>query len=282
MVERRRKIIQLLAAVLYNANFSGFASGMLYRGQTKNICAPGLNCYSCPGATMACPIGALQQALGTFPRALPLYVVGFLLLFGALLGRAVCAFLCPFGLIQELLYKIKTPKLKKSRLTRLLSGLKYVVLAIFVIYLPLYYLQKNGVATPAFCKYICPVGSLEAAIPMLAANPQLFSGVGGIFFLKMCIMAGIVIASVFIFRVFCRFICPLGALYSLFNPVAILGIRVDLKKCTGCGACVRQCKMDVRKVNDRECIRCGECRKVCAFGALDGYFDRRKAKCSKN
>ena len=282
MVKRRRKLIQLIAAVLYNANFSGFATGMLHRGASKGMCAPGLNCYSCPGAVMSCPLGALQQSLGAFPRAFPLYVAGFLLLAGALLGRAVCAFLCPFGLIQELLYKIPSHKIRKSGFTRALSWLKYVILIVFVIWLPLFYLQKNGVAVPAFCKFICPVGSLEAALPLLAANPALFSGVGGIFVMKMCLLAGVIILAVFIYRVFCRFLCPLGAIYSLFNPIAILGIRVDAKKCVGCGACVRACRLDVHKVNDRECIRCGECRAVCPCGAIDGVIKRRKRKCAEN
>ena len=278
MARVRRRIVQVLAAVLYNANIGGFAKGMLYRGGTKNICAPGLNCYSCPGATMACPIGSLQQALGNFPKAFPLYVAGFLLLFGALFGRAVCAFLCPFGLVQELLYKIPGPKIKKSKFTRALSWLKYVILAVFVIWLPLFWLQKNGVAVPAFCKYICPAGILEGAIPLLAVNSGLFQNAGGIFALKVSVFVGIIILSVFVFRVFCRFLCPLGAIYSIFNPIAILGIKVDRKKCIDCGKCVRACKMDVKRVNDRECIRCGECREVCPCGALDGYFARRKKK----
>lgn len=282
MARFRRRIVQLIAAVLYNANFSGFVSGNLYRGATKAICAPGLNCYSCPGAVAACPLGALQQALGTFHKGFPLYAVGFLLLAGALLGRAVCAFLCPFGLIQELLYRIPVPKVKKSRVTRALSLIKYGILIVFVIGLPLFYLQKNGVSTPAFCKYICPVGTLEGALPMLAASPELFSGVGGIFILKASLLAGIIVMAAFVFRVFCRFLCPLGAIYSLFNPVAILGIRVDGKKCTGCGACVKACRMDVKKVNDRECIRCGECRAACPCGAMDGLMKRRTKKCAEN
>ena len=154
-----RKVIQVLSALIYNANLPGFFKKTIYMGPTKKVCVPGLNCYSCPGAMGACPLGSLQAAFGNFPTALPLYVVGFLLLFGALLGRAVCAFLCPFGLIQELLYKIPTPKLKKSVWTRRLSLLKYGVLAVMVIGLPLYFLMKNGVVTPAFCKWLCPAGN---------------------------------------------------------------------------------------------------------------------------
>ena len=142
--EGRRRIIQVLAAVLYNANIGGFLEGTIYRGNSKKFCVPGLNCYSCPGAIASCPLGGLQASLNNFPTAVPLYLLGILLLFGALLGRAVCAFLCPFGLIQELLYKIPTKKLKKSAWTRRLTVIKYIVLVVMVIALPLYFSSSTA------------------------------------------------------------------------------------------------------------------------------------------
>ena len=262
--------MQVLSAVLYNANIGGFASGKLYRGATKNLCVPGLNCYSCPGAVAACPLGSLQVSLGSLPKAVPLYVLGFLLLAGGLIGRGVCSFLCPFGLFQELLYKIPTRKHRKNRFTRYLSLLKYAILAIFVFALPLYYLSANGVVSPAFCKYVCPAGILEGAAPLMAVNHSLFDMTGMLFILKVSVFLLIVVSAVFVYRSFCRFLCPLGAIYSFFNRIAVFGIRVDEHKCTRCGACTRACKMDADEVNDRECIRCGECREVCPTGALDG------------
>ena len=113
-LEFRRKCIQLVSALLYNANLPGFASGSIYKGPSKGVCVPGLNCYSCPGAVGSCPLGALQNALSNLPHKLPLYIAGFFLLTGIVLGRVVCGFLCPFGLIQELLHKIPTPKIKKT------------------------------------------------------------------------------------------------------------------------------------------------------------------------
>ena len=111
----RRKCIQLASALLYNANFAGFASGTIYKGDPKGVCVPGLNCYSCPGAVAACPLGSLQNALSAMPNKLPLYIVGILMLLGLSLGRLICGFLCPFGLIQELLHKIPGKKIKKAR-----------------------------------------------------------------------------------------------------------------------------------------------------------------------
>jgi polyferredoxin len=74
--------------------------------------------------------------------------------------------------------------------------------------------------------------------------------------------------SIFMFRPFCRFFCPLGAIYSFFNKSAIFGIKVDSTKCTHCNACVNFCKMDTLEINDRECIRCGECKSQCHFNAI--------------
>lgn len=174
----RRKCIQLVSALLYNANLSGFASGSIYKGQTKGLCVPGLNCYSCPGAVASCPLGALQNALSAMPNKLPLYIAGALLLMGLALGRLICGFLCPFGLIQELLHKIPGRKIKKGRWSRRLSWLKYAVLAMFVVALPLWYAYAQGLPVPAFCKYICPAGTLEGASPV--GPPAGVPGPGGV------------------------------------------------------------------------------------------------------
>ena len=71
-----------------------------------------------PGAAGACPLGALQNAVSASGRKASAYILGILLMFGLLLRRTVCGFLCPFGLVQEMLQKIPTPKLCKSRVTR--------------------------------------------------------------------------------------------------------------------------------------------------------------------
>ena len=134
LIPTKRKLIQLYSALLFNANLKGFANGKIYQGSLKNICTPGLNCYSCPGASGACPLGSLQNAIGASEKRTPYYVFGIIILYGILLGRIICGFLCPFGLIQELLYKIKTPKLKKNRFT--LRGEKYFLGENFTQYFP--------------------------------------------------------------------------------------------------------------------------------------------------
>ena len=260
----KRRIIQLYAALLTNANLKGFFTGKIYTGDTKKVCAPGLNCYSCPGAVLACPLGALQDSLAQSGKTVPSYILGILLLYGLLLGRLICGFLCPFGLIQELLYKIRTPKLRKSRFTRVLSFFKYVLLVI-VIAIPVIY---SGI--PSFCKYVCPAGTVEGAVSLLAniKNSDLYGMLGYLFTWKFCLLVIFVVGSTFIYRFFCRFICPLGAIYSLFNRFSLLGVKLDKNKCIDCGLCIQGCKMDIKHVGDHECIFCGECISVCPVQAI--------------
>ncbi|MBQ5801592.1 MAG: 4Fe-4S binding protein [Clostridia bacterium] len=264
LLPTRRRIIQLYAALLTNANLKGFASGRIYQGNSKYLCVPGLNCYSCPGAVGACPLGSLQNALAASKTRLPAYIFGILILMGLALGRTICGFLCPFGLVQDLLYKIPSPKLKKNRVTRILSYGKYVTLAIFVV------LMSFLFASPAFCKYICPAGTLGGAMGLLfhKDNVAFVEILGGLFTWKFALMVAILTACVFIFRPFCRFLCPLGAIYGFFSKLALIGVKLDKKACTNCGLCVAACKMDIRQVGDRECINCGECIPVCPTKAI--------------
>lgn len=271
LIPSKRKLIQLYSALLHNAHIKGFISGKLFDGPLKNICGPGLNCYSCPGAITACPLGSIQNALAESKTKTPTYVFGIILLYCIILGRTICGYLCPAGLLQELLYKIKTPKLKKSQVTRILSYTKYVILFILVIGVPLMYaLQENNMPVPGFCKYICPIGTFEGGVFLLipSSNSDYYGMLGALFSWKFLVMLIIVLAAIFIYRVFCRFLCPLGALYGLFNKLSIIGIKVDKEKCSDCHACINVCKMDVKEVGDHECINCGECISHCKEEAI--------------
>ena len=269
----KRRLVQLYCALLYNAHLKGFLEGEIYKSKsptTKGLCVPGFNCYSCPGAVGACPLGSLQNAIGTTNKQIGFYVFGILMLYGLMLGRTICGWLCPLGLIQELLHKLPTPKLKKSRVTRALSWLKYILLAVFVVGITAWYGVAHGVALPGFCKYICPAGTFEGAV-FLLANPKNagdFSMLGILFTRKFVILLIIGLACVFCYRSFCRFLCPLGAIYGLFCKLAVVGVKVDATRCSGCGACVRNCGMDVRHVGDHECIHCARCMDVCNQKAI--------------
>ena len=264
----KRKIMQLYFGLLLNANLKGFVTGNIYQGSSKILCAPGINCYSCPGAVGACPLGSLQGSFSAHHSTL-YYVGGILLLYSILFGRMICGWVCPFGLIQELLYKIPSPKLKKGPVTRLLSYLKYVILVFFVFIIPIMYAFRD-IPLPAFCKYICPAGTLEGGIGLLSnkVNASYFAMLGPLFTWKFLLMVSIIVGSVFAFRCFCRFLCPLGGLYGLFNKISFFGVDVKQSKCTNCGLCVSHCKVDIHHVGDQECIGCGECIDVCPTKAI--------------
>ncbi len=155
----------------------------------KNACVPGLNCYSCPGAVGACPIGSLQAVIGSWNFKMAYYVMGFLIFVGACVGRLVCGFLCPFGLIQDLLNKIPFPKkIRTFRGDKLLRKLKYVIFAVFVILLPLFLVDIMGQGAPYFCKLICPAGTLEGGLPLVLLNKSMRSALGWLYIWKNTIL----------------------------------------------------------------------------------------------
>ena len=273
---RRRGWIQAGATLASNANLRGFLQGKIYSGQTKSVCVPGLNCYSCPGAVGSCPIGSLQAVITGNKHNFSFYVVGTLLLFGVLLGRLVCGFLCPFGWIQELLHKIPVRKMKVLKgIDRKLRFLKYGILLLFVLALPAFAVDAFGLGAPWFCKWICPAGTLEGGIPLIAANESLRAGLGFTFWWKIFLLLITIVFSMLVYRPFCRYVCPLGAFYALFNRWSLSQLNCDANLCTSCGSCERACPMEVevlRNPNSPECIRCGRCIHACPEGAISFQF----------
>lgn len=261
---------------------------------------------------LSCPIGSLQAVLGSRAFAFSTYVFGIILLFGALLGRAVCGFLCPFGFVQELLYKIPFPKkIKTFKGDRGLRFLKYVLLALLVVIIPMA-TKANGDASPTFCKYVCPAGSLEAGIyhvsrdriannePLVVKNAlpkgnmpiiQIAPGatafsspkmrVGFLFWWKISILIAVLLLSVIIYRPFCKYLCPLGAIYGIMNPVALYRLNLDKNTCISCGLCKKSCNMGldpVKELNHPECVRCKDCVNRCPTGALTMGFQIKTKK----
>ena len=269
-LSRFRGWIQAGATLLTNIHLPNFVKGGIYQGEGKAVCVPGLNCYSCPAATGACPIGAFQAVVGSSKFSFSYYITGFLILLGVLLGRFICGFLCPFGWLQDLLHKIPGKKLSTKKL-KPLTYLKYVVLLLTVILLPALVVNDVGMGDPFFCKYICPQGVLEGAIPLAAVDQGIRSALGALFNWKLAVLIAIVLLAVVFYRPFCKWICPLGAFYGLMNKVSLLGIKVDQRKCVSCGTCAAACKMDVaitESPNSTECIRCGKCISACPTCAV--------------
>ena len=279
-LSRFRGWVQGGAALLSNLHLPNFLKGGIYQGKGKAVCVPGLNCYSCPAASGACPIGSFQAVVGSSKFAFSYYITGFLLLLGVLLGRFICGFLCPFGWFQELLHKIPTRKLSTKRL-KPLTYIKYAVLLLAVVLLPALIANDVGMGDPFFCKYLCPQGVLEGAIPLAAVNSGIRSALGVLFSWKLGILITVIVLSVLFYRPFCKWLCPLGAFYALVNRVSLFGMKVDKHKCVSCGKCAKACKMDVdvtKNPDHTECIRCGMCIRACPTKAVSFCYGFGKGK----
>ncbi len=278
---------QLSSAILSNTYIKGFIEGKIYSGKLKNVCVPGLNCYACPSATFSCPLGALQNTLGSSLKNFAFYALGFILMFGVIFGRFICGALCPFGFLQDLLYKIKT---KKFILPKFFRILKYIILIVFVIIMPLFFVNLIGNGDPAFCKYICPVGTLQGGIYFVNRYEFLKHQIGALFYTKMAMLIGTLLLSIASFRPFCKYICPLGLMYGLMNRVSMYKIKFNKHKCISCQKCVKVCKMQVnptKSPNSIECIRCLDCIHICPVNALSkenalGFIKKQNhATCNK-
>ncbi|MDY5923144.1 MAG: 4Fe-4S binding protein [Oscillospiraceae bacterium] len=270
LLARFRGWVQAGAALLTNLHLPNFFRGRLYQGAGKAVCVPGLNCYSCPAASGACPIGAFQAVVGSSKFRFSYYISGTLILLGVLLGRFICGFLCPFGWFQELLHKLPTKKLSTRRL-RPLTYLKYAVLLVMVVLLPALAVNEVGMGDPFFCKYLCPQGVLEGAIPLSLTNAGIRAALGTLFTRKLSILLAVAVLSVVFYRPFCKWLCPLGAFYALLNKVSLFQMQVDPNKCISCGKCAKACQMDVditKTPNHTECIRCGMCVRACPTHAV--------------
>ena len=267
-----RHVFQSFWFLLTNSFFEGFKTGKIYGGKWKQLCVPGMNCYSCPGAKGSCPIGALQAVIGSPKYKFSYYVVGFLFFVGALIGRGVCGYLCPFGLVQDLLHKIPfVKKIETFKGDKALRKAKYLILLVFVILLPLFLVDIIGQGAPYFCKLICPVGMMEGGIPLVLMNKSMRGAIGFLYAWKGLILILTILLSIVIYRPFCKYICPLGAIYSLFNSVSLFRYTLDHQKCIHCGRCKAVCEMQcdpVKNCNDLECIRCGKCKNACPVDAI--------------
>jgi len=224
---------------------------------------PGLHCYACPLAVTVCPIGLIQNLVvyGT----VPFYWIGALVAYGLVAGRGFCGWFCPFGTLNDLLAFRKG----KVRIGPWTSYGKYVVLAFTL-------LGAWLAADTVFCK-LCPAASIEASLPYL------FLGVARVnapFVIHMVTLAGTLLGMVLVSRFWCRYLCPMGALLSLFNRVSLLRLRLDASRCTGCNACTGQCPMGIEphtQHDNHNCIKCGECVDSCGFDALKlGMWLRRR------
>ena len=255
-----RWIFQTIGTILPNLNYRLFTAGQsLYQGPLKKCVTLNFNCYSCPLSTSACPIGSMQHFVAT--KTIPFYVVGSMVVYGSLFGRAICGWFCPMGLFQDLLSKITKFRLKIPKLFEYMKYFWLVVVSIFIVYFT---------GETWFCK-LCPVGGLQAGIPQVLLDPDLRTIIGTLFAIKMVIVGIFIVSSIIINRPYCRYMCPLGAIYSLFNRFSLVKISFNETKCTFCSLCAKKCPVDINPIfdyNSTICIRCMECVRVCQTNAL--------------
>ncbi len=255
-----RWISQTIGTILPNLNYKLFTAGQyLYQGPLKKCITLNFNCYSCPLSTTACPIGSMQHFITL--KEFSYYTAGSIIVYGALFGRAICGWFCPIGLLQDLLSKITKFKLKLPRLFEYMKYFWLVVVTILVVYFT---------GETWYCK-LCPVGGFQAGIPQVLLNPDLRSIIGTLFIIKMVIVGIFILSSIIISRPYCRYMCPLGAIYSLFNRISFVKIKFIENRCTFCSLCEQKCPVDINPIfdyNSTICIRCFECVRVCPKGAL--------------
>ena len=242
----RRQWVQLTAAVLTNSYVT--------QNITKGLPCPSLNCYACPTAAFACPIGSIQYFAGR--HKVPLYVLGVVSLIGLVIGRASCGWFCPFGWFQEWVHKLPVPK---WRLPNRFNWTRYVVLVVLVGIVPFL------TGEPWFSK-LCPAGTLEAALPVVWLYPDIQAQIGLMFWLKIVLLILFVAWMAVTLRPFCRWVCPLGALWSPFNAFSHFRLEVQQDQCIACNKCQAVCPVDIRvyeEPNSGACIRCLACVQTC-------------------
>ena len=254
LLTARRRWVQALSFVFMNS----FVLQAL-----KAVPCPGMNCYACPGAILACPIGTLQHF--AILRQVPFYTLGVLSVIGVLVGRLSCGWLCPFGWLQELVFGLRRRlHLSRWRISERLRWLPFLSLIVLVGIVPL--LTRE----PWFSK-LCPVGTLQAGIPILLIDAELRAQAGALFVLKVAILLALICWMLRTKRPFCRLVCPLGAVWSPFNRLSVLHVAIDDARCTGCGECRRVCPVDISICEDAasmRCVRCMECVRACPEAAI--------------
>ncbi len=245
-----RRYFQVGMSLGANGYLKGFLAKAIYQGAGKGFCVPILNCYACPSAFFSCPLGSIQHFMVV--RALPYYALGYLGLIGAAVGRMPCGTLCPFGLFQELLYKLPSFKI---RIPAYLRSFRFAVLVGLVFVIP-------WITSENWFSKLCPMGTLIGGLPWVTISQEVRSMVRDLFWIKIGFLVFFTASSVVAKRPFCQTSCPLGALYGLFNRMSLLRLKWDAKTCTHCDKCAEICPMEIKVYegeNTGHCIRCLDC-----------------------
>ena len=207
------------------------------------------HCYACPLATLACPIGLMAHFAAL--HIVPIAVIGVLIVVGALVGTAVCGWACPFGFLQDLLARIPTPKFQLPNWT---GYGRYLVLIGLVLVVPFLWTDKHW----AFFCSVCPAGAIEGALGQSIYRGQWFIPNA----IKLTVTGLVIGLALFVYRPWCRVLCPLGGIFALFNRFSLLFVRFRASQCTECNLCRSHCDYGVKvdeTINNASCIRCLDC-----------------------
>ena len=211
-----------------------------------------------------CPIGSIQNVtVGlTDPNyAVPYYVIATFVLplaVALFFGRVFCAGVCPLGAIQELmtLKPIEVPR----RLDKALGWLKWVYLGLAIYYAVLPAVDRDFV--------ICRFDPFVGLFRFTGAAWLLI--VGGLF----------LVAGIFIGRPYCRWLCPYGALLSVFSRYAWKSFSITPDRELDCGLCNDACPygaIEERRAVRMDCFACGRCYRSCPVDHAGDETDKRSA-----
>ena len=256
-IQKWRSLTQLTTAVLLSVKMP--LQRIFPSVDFARVCLPVFQCHGCPLAQFACPIGVL--AYSSAMHVWPVYTIGGILLAAALMGRLLCGWACPFGMIQDWLFKIPVPG--TFLLPRWTGAGKYLAFAGLVIVGP--FLLGAGVENLSFFCNVCPAGAMEASLPL-----HLFTGraMHAAKWIALFLPLGLMIWTP---RPFCKIMCPLGAFLSLGNRISLFRIRLKSSPCSMCKVCQRACPADrfvIEDPNSGDCIRCLQCKEVCPDGQV--------------
>jgi ferredoxin len=231
--------------------------------------------------------------------ALNVVVVVALIVLTLVFGRIYCSVICPLGVFQDLLARLRRKKNKYSY-SREVRWLRYPLLVVFLIALvagvgivfqllaP--YSSYGRIATMIF-QPVWKLGNNLLALGAEQIDSYAFYSVDTwMRSLPVLIIAVVTLAVLFVLawrggRTYCNTVCPVGTILSFFARFSWLKIRFDEEKCKNCSLCSKNCKaacidFKTHTVDYSRCVVCGNCIDSCKFGALryDNQLIRQKAK----
>ncbi|MCX7714929.1 MAG: 4Fe-4S binding protein [Clostridia bacterium] len=181
----------------------------------------------------------------------------------ALLGRFFCGWMCGFGAIIDFAYRIFQKVFKyeirvSEKIDKYLKYMKYILLLFLICAVWSFNITLFKSANP---------WDVFGMIAILGKKPD-FMGVTSNALVGLFIFIVIMIVSVFIERFFCRYLCPMGAIFAVVSKIRLLKIKKPREHCGGCKICTEACTMDIPLyqkdiVNDNECIQCMKCIDAC-------------------